>query len=484
MRNLLMAGVVWGLCCGAGAARAAEKPADGSKRPNVLFFLIDDMGYNDFSCFGGKRAHTANIDRCASEGIKFTQFYVAAPICSPSRTGFTTGQFPVRWHITSYLDNRKLDHDRGVADWLDPKAPVLARMLHDAGYYTAHVGKWHMGGQRDVGDAPHIETYGFDRALTTFEGLAKERILPTFEPYDPKDMFRYPQVRTAASLPGPYEMVPRYKVSERLVDRAIDEIKAARQQNKPFYINLWPDDVHSPCEAPPDMRGGNTPPENYVGVLNELDHQFGRIYDYIRNDPELRDNTVILIASDNGPEKGLGYSDDLRGSKGQLWEGGIRLPLIVWGPRFVAASAVGTTNTKTVVTGVDFAPSLLTLTGVSKPADVKFDGLDMSKVMEGRESPERGQPMFWVRPPDRPGPPKNPMPDLAVRDGNWKLLAWKNGKKSAELFDVVADPDEKNDVAAEHADVVKRLHDELMAWDRQVEPQATAAASADAKAGG
>ncbi|HZZ43475.1 MAG TPA: sulfatase-like hydrolase/transferase [Tepidisphaeraceae bacterium] len=471
-RALFVAGMLLSLCCGTRARAAAAET-----RPNILFFLIDDMGYNDFSCFGGVRAHTTHIDQCASEGIKFTQFYVAEPICSPSRVGFTTGQFPVRWHITSYLDNRKMDHERGMADWLDPKAPVLARMLHDAGYYTAHVGKWHMGGQRDVGDAPHIETYGFDRALTTFEGLAAERILPTFEPYNPKDPYKYPQVRTAASLPGPFTNVRRYRVSEKLVDRAIEEIKTAREKGKPFYINLWPDDVHSPNEAPPDMRGDNTPPANYVGVLNELDHQFGRIYDYIKSDPELRDNTIILIASDNGPEKGLGYSDDLRGSKGQLWEGGIRLPLICWGPKFLTPSAVGTTNSKTVIDGIDFPPSILALTGVTKTDGVKFDGLDMSSVLLGKEIPDRSKPMMWVRPPDRPGPPKNRLPDLAIREGNWKLLIWKNESKPAELFDIIADPDEKTDRAAGETAVVKHLTDELMAWDRQVEPSSKTAAA-------
>ena len=305
-------------------------------KPNILFFLIDDMGYTDFSCFGGTRAHTANIDRCASEGIRFTQFYDSAPICSPSRVAFMTGQYPGRWNITSYLDNRQMNHDRGIANWLDPKAPMLPRILRDAGYYTAHVGKWHMGGQRDVGEAPHIPAYGFDFALTTFEGLADERILPTFEPYDPKDPFKYPRgAAQPPACPGHAALIPRYKVSEALVNRAIDQIHIAQKQNKPFYINLWPDDVHSPCEAPPDLRGDDTPPANYVGVLNELDHQFGRIFDFIRNDPELRDNTIILIASDNGPEKGLGYSDDLRGTKGELYEGGIRLPLICWALKLI-----------------------------------------------------------------------------------------------------------------------------------------------------
>src|SRR5690348_5439040 len=112
-------------------------------RPNILFVLIDDMGYRDLSCFGGTRVKTPEIDRLAAEGERLTQFYVSSPICSPSRVAFTTGQYPNRWGITSYLDTRAIDKRRGIKDWLSPSAPSLARMLHDAGYYTAYVGKWH-----------------------------------------------------------------------------------------------------------------------------------------------------------------------------------------------------------------------------------------------------------------------------------------------------------------------------------------------------
>lgn len=126
---------------------------EAASRPNILFILIDDMGYRDLSCFGGTRVETTQIDRLAHEGIRFTQFYVNAPICSPSRVALTTGQYPNRWGITSYLAKREEDRRRGLADWLSLEAPSLARFLSKAGYHTAHVGKWHMGGQRDVGDA-------------------------------------------------------------------------------------------------------------------------------------------------------------------------------------------------------------------------------------------------------------------------------------------------------------------------------------------
>ena len=153
--------------------------AETSRPPNIVLILADDLGWTDLGCYGGTRAKTPAIDRLASEGIRFTQFYVNAPICSPSRVAFLTGQYPNRWRITSFLETRASDRARGMADWLDPKAPSVARILHDAGYYTAHVGKWHMGGQRDVGDAPTIDRYGFDTSLTSFEGLG-ERVLPIF----------------------------------------------------------------------------------------------------------------------------------------------------------------------------------------------------------------------------------------------------------------------------------------------------------------
>ena len=152
--------------------------------------FVDDMGWSDFSCFGGKSVTTQNVDRLASEGLRFTRFYVNSPICSPSRVALTTGQYPQRWRITSYLDNRARNRQRGMAQWLDPKAPVLARELQKAGYATGHFGKWHMGGQRNVGDAPLITDYGFDVSLTNFEGLGP-RVLPLLDAYDGKPPRKY-----------------------------------------------------------------------------------------------------------------------------------------------------------------------------------------------------------------------------------------------------------------------------------------------------
>ncbi|HTL29039.1 MAG TPA: sulfatase-like hydrolase/transferase, partial [Tepidisphaeraceae bacterium] len=429
--------------------------------------LIDDMGYTDFSCYGGTRTQTTNIDHLASEGIKFTQFYVAAPICSPSRVGFTTGQYPNRWHITSYLETRKRDEERGMVDWLNLKAPTLARTLHDNGYYTAHVGKWHMGGARDCDDAPLITEYGFDTSLTSFEGLG-DRIHPLFDGEDR----RGPWTPNAKTGHGKVSYVERYRETQTFVDRALAEMDNAAKANKPFYINLWPDDVHSPCLAPPKMRGDKSPAANYVGVLKELDNQFGRVFDHIKNDGKLRDNTIIVIASDNGPEKGMGLCGDLRGSKGQLYEGGIRLPLIVWSSR-IEKSAVGSTNGKTVVSAVDLAPSLLAISDINKPADVKYDGSDMSAVLLGKSKAPRETPVMWVRPPDRPGP-NGQLPDLAIRDGKWKVLVKRDGS-NVELFDIFADPNEKKNLAKAEPEIAKKLSEQVIAWDQSIPQKAVAA---------
>jgi uncharacterized sulfatase len=455
------------ILCGLGVTRPAKgTESQSAKKPNVLFVLIDDMGYADLSCFGGQRVKTPVIDQLAKEGMRFTHFYVNSPICSPSRVALTTGQFPNRWRITSYLNTREDDKKRGVADWLSPEAPVLAKYLHDAGYYTAHVGKWHMGGQRDVSDAPLITSYGFDYSITNFEGLGP-RILPKFRPNPDGTPFRHPPTELSAKYGiGPITWVDRWWETNHFVDHAIEQIKIAQKQNKPFYINLWPDDVHTPSQPPEGMIGDGSKGARYCGVLRETDHDFARIFDYIRSKPELRDNTLILLCSDNGPEPGAGSAGELRGTKGQLYEGGIRSPLIVWWPSGMSKDAIGTTNDKTVVAAVDFLPSVLKICGVALPQNVKFDGVDMSEALSGKTQPTREKVLMWVRPPDRPGP-HHSLPDLAIRDGSWKLLIDRDGSKP-QLYDVKTDPDEKQNVAADNPAVLDRLKEQVISWEEAV----------------
>jgi len=436
-----------------------------ASRPNILFVLIDDMGYGDLTCYGEHRVHTAQVDRLAHEGIRFTQFYVNAPICSSSRTALTTGQFPARWKITSYLASRTENKQRGMPNWLDPSAPTLARQLKAAGYSTGHFGKWHMGGQRDVGEAPMISQYGFETTLTTFEGLG-DRILPLLNSFDGTPPRKY-ALGSDKLGHGNITWMDRSVVTTGFVDAALKFIQQAEKEDKPFFVDVWPDDVHSPFFPPKDLRGNGTKKSLYLGVVQATDDQLTPLFDYVRNSPKLRDNTLIVVASDNGPEPGAGSPGPFRGHKGNLYEGGIREPFITWGPGLLDKSAVGTTNKTSVIAGVDFLPSILAITGAKAAPNELMDGQDMSASMLGKEQGMRSKPLFWIRPPDRPGPANNPFPDLAVRDGNLKLLINEDGSKP-QLYDLSKDIHENDNLAEKEPQEVARLKKMVMDWRKSL----------------
>jgi uncharacterized sulfatase len=444
------------LLCFAGAGRA-----QAPKRPNVILVLVDDLGYGDFSCYGGN-VKTPNVDRLAAEGLRFTQFYTNSPICSPSRTALTTGQYPARWRITSYIDNRMLNERRGMAQFLDPKAPSVARSLSAAGYTTGHFGKWHLGGGRDVGEAPLPTEYGFDASLTQFEGLG-DRVLPLLDAHDGTPARKMPLGVASEKLGrGQVTWVDRCQTTRAFVDAVLGFIKKAETGEKPFYVNLWPDDVHSPFFPPAELRGDGTKRALYEGVLANMDAQLGPLFDYVRQSPKLRDNTLILVMSDNGPEPGAGSAGKFRGAKGALYEGGIREPLIVWGPGLVAPGKRGSANTAAVLSNVDVTASLLRLAGATPGAEL--DGTDQSAALLGKSETGRTRPLFWKRPPDRPGPPRNRFPDLAIRDGDWKLLLEEDGT-GPQLYHLGRDPEEAANVAGQHPEHVKRLQKLLLDWN-------------------
>jgi len=443
-------------------------PCQAVDRPNFIMVLIDDMGWGDFSCFGGTDAQTPNVDRLAAEGIRFSQFYVNSPICSASRCALTTGQYPQRWQISSYLDNRAKNALRGVANWLDLKAPTLARILHDDGYATGHFGKWHLGGQRDVDDAPPITAYGFDQSLTNFEGMGPKLLPLTLRPGD-KEPGRI--WADAERLGKPVTWMLRSKITSGYIDAALPFIDKAASEGKPFYVNLWPDDVHGPWWPPVD-KWGKTKRELYLAVLEELDRQLGPLFEHVRNDPKLRDNTLILVCSDNGPEPGAGSAGPFRGSKTTVYEGGTRSPLVVWGPGLLEKSAVGTNNQTSVFAAFDLVPSMLSLANVAIPDGVRFDGENVAPVLLGKSTASRSAPIYWRRPPDR----KNwlphfvePQPDLAVRDGDWKFLCEYDGSKP-RLYNVTTDQAESLNLAAQNPDVVSRLTAAVEAWHSSVPP--------------
>lgn len=432
-------------------------------KPNILFVLIDDMGYADLSCYGEKRIQTPHIDALAAEGIRFTQFYVASPICSPSRTALLTGQFPARWRMTSYLAERRENERRGMPQWLDLQAPALARTLQQAGYATGHFGKWHMGGQRDVGEAPLITEYGFDQSLTQFEGLG-DRILPLLDAFDGQPPKKY-SLGSDKLGRGQITWLDRSQVTSAFVSNALQFIQQAEKAGRPFYVNVWPDDVHSPFFPPKTLRGDGSKKQLYLGVVKAMDDQLAALFDYIRERPALRTNTLIVLASDNGPEPGAGSAGPFRGHKGNLYEGGVREPFIVWGPGLLAKTACGTVNDTTVVAGVDLLPSLACLAGAALPNGVSLDGEDLSRSFLGHARQTRSKPLYWVRPPDRPGQGNEAWPDLAMREGDWKLLLMEDGS-GPQLYDLAVDPGEKQNLASKQAKIVQRLSRKLLAWRR------------------
>ena len=461
------------------AATASLLPAADPVHPNVVVVLIDDLGWSDLSCCGGRGVETEAIDRLAAEGIRFTGFYVNSPICSPSRVALTTGQYPHRWRITSYLGHRDQNERRGVAQWLDPTAPTLPRALRAAGYATGHFGKWHMGGQRDVADAPPIAAYGFDESLTNFEGMGAKLLPLTLVPgaTEPGRIWEQAEI-----LGGPVAWVQRSQITGGFVDAAVSFIDRAVEAGRPFYVNVWPDDVHTPL-FPPLGRWADTKAGRYRAVLDSLDDQLAPLFTRLRDDPKLRQNTIVLLCSDNGPEQGCGSAAPLRGGKGSLFEGGIRSPLIVWAPGLMEPAAIGRINREAVLCSLDLVRSLHALCGVAPAA--ALDGEDLSTTLLGGAASGRRQPICWRRPPDRPGDGHGitgDNPDLAIRDGSWKLLVNFDGS-GLQLYDLEADPMESSDLAASHRDVADRLLTAVMAWNRSLpadagEPERLAAEAA------
>jgi uncharacterized sulfatase len=319
-----------------------------------------------------------------------------------------------------------------------------------------------MGGQRDVGDAPLITAYGFDDSLTNFEGLGN-RVLPLNDAFNGRPPERYALGSDQLGR-GNIQWARRDKVTAAFTAAAIAFLDDAATRGHPFYVNLWPDDVHSPFFPPAERRGDGSKRARFLGVLDTMDEQLGALFDHVRASPEMRDNTLILLCSDNGPEPGAGSAGDFRGAKAHLYEGGIRSPLIVWGPKFVDGEAAGQWNRESVIAAFDLVPSLLSIAGIQTPAGVHFDGENLAESLVGKSQASRAGPLFFRRPPDRDAfSDDGDAPDLAVRSGHWKLLCEYDGSHP-ELFDLAADPGEQTRVAAEHPDLVAELTRLVMDW--------------------
>lgn len=442
--------------------------ADSPPRPNVVFFYADDLGFGDLACYGSDVAQTPRLDQLASEGTRFTQFYVSHCVCSPTRASAITGQFPGRHAIYGHLSHFASNRKRKMPNWLDVEAPSLPRSLQAAGYRTAMIGKWHLGGGSgrtfqvsdlktpDIDtsgrtkivinhpDAPQVTEYGFHHVRTSIgNGPTWKHLQPWPEPHE---IYTYMDQEWLTFS------------SKAIADDTLAFLKRHQNdhQDQPFYINAWFKDVHTPHKPTAEMLApfADLPEKarDHYAMVRYMDEQIGRVLDELEA-RGLRENTLVIFSSDNGAGKNRGGSNGpLRGWKHSLYEGGIREPFIVrWPDGGVPAGRVDETS---VLNICDFTPTLARLGGAEMPDDYQSDGEDIIAALRG-EAFERTKPQFWHYPTTKPS--------LAVRIGDWKLLTNPDGK-NLELYDLASDVGETVNVADEQPDRVRALLKSLLGW--------------------
>jgi len=436
---------------------------------NVIIILADDLGWADLGCYGADVHQTPNIDRFASQGVRFTQAYASAPVCSPTRAALLTGKYPARLHMTVWFEqsqhppqDRKLIPPVTVGNL--PHAEVtLAERLSAAGYFTAHLGKWHLGA------ASHYpQTQGFDVNIGgTFWGAPSTYFYPYRGRWSNSEEIRYvPHLEWGH--PGEY-------LTDRLTDEALATID--RVADRPFFIYLAYHTVHTPIEGKPEVvaRYKKTiRPEHhhqntgYAAMVHSLDENVGRILKRLKT-LGIDDHTLVVFTSDNGgyvnPYHGQRVTNNypLRSGKGSLYEGGIRVPLIVRLPGTTPKDAV----CEAVVLSMDLHPTISAVTGCQgKDGKDVFDGLDVSPILKDPSTRLQRNAVFFHYPHYYP----TTTPVSAVRRGPWKLLAYHKDDR-VELYHLGDDPGEANDLAAERPGKVKQLRRQLARWLRDVDAQ-------------
>ena len=436
-------------------------------QPNIIIFYVDDMGYADPSCFGNPDMETPHIDRFASEGLKLTNYYSNSPICSPSRVALNTGQAPGRHGVWAHFASKKQNRERNMVDYLDPNVQTMAKSFKAKGYATAHFGKWHMGGGRDV-VAPFPQAYGFQESLVSFEGLG-DRILFSKTGLNGQ---------SAKLGRGKIDYVEKYQTTGIYVDRAIDFMK--RHQDDPFYLHVFPNDVHDRHEPHESWmekyeRFSDNPfTQQFYAVLDNMDREFGRLVDAV-DDLGLGESTIIIFTSDNGPtDWPLTMKPALRLQDGQVTCTAVNgvCTRAVSGCRSSFAGPgefpLEKTNDTSVVATVDLFPSLHALVDTVPPRDWELDGFDMSAALRG-ETIERRARRFWEYAGNpgilKPGNKDFISPTNAIRDGDWKLLTNDDGTDT-KLFNLKNDIGEQENVAERYPERTAKLKAMLLHWRR------------------
>ncbi|MDP6595295.1 MAG: sulfatase-like hydrolase/transferase [Candidatus Poribacteria bacterium] len=413
-------------------------------KPNILFIFADDWGWGDLSCHGHPYVKTPNIDRLANEGTDIHRFTVASGVCSPSRTAAMTGHFPARYNIDGHFAWASNNASRGMPDWLSPEAPFLPQMLRNAGYRTAHFGKWHLSNNM-IPDSPLPEVYGYDHAW-------------------------------AFNCAG--EQLPVHEDARK----TIEFIEKAHRDGKPFYVNLWVHEPHTPFHTVPryERRFRHIEDEKdriYASVLSHADDRIGEVLATLDR-LEITKNTLVIFSSDNGPARAVGppklelmydtatgagwgiaasrgITGGCRGYKAALFEGGIGVPFIARWPGRIAAGQV---DQASLISAVDLLPTFCEIAGVEISENYAPDGMSMVSVLMGDPMPSRMKPLFWKAQSAWPAPEDRPdhWVSWAIVQETWKLVA--NGNLDhVELYRIDADLSESTNVAESQSGTVQIL---------------------------
>ena len=435
------------------AAIVCASPLTAAEKINVVLIVADDLGQRDLGCYGSTFYKTPHIDRMARDGLRFTDFYAACPVCSPTRASIMTGRYPQRVGITDWLPGRP---DRSDQKLRRPPLPMqlpleevtVAEALKAAGYATGHIGKWHLGGD---GFGPKEQ--GFDVNIGgDHTGTARSYFAP----------FRNKQ----GAMPG-LETAP---AGEYLTDRLAAEAERFIEANKdrPFFLYLPHYAPHTPLRAKPEIqakytvkpRAGTQSNPAYAAMVESLDEAVGRVLRKL-DGLNLGERTLVLFTSDNGGlatteggPTGATFNGPLREGKGFLYEGGIRVPLVVRWPGVVTPGTV----TDQLACSIDFFPTVLEASGGRQPSEVKLDGVSLLPVFRGEKLPDRA--IYWHYPHYANHGSK---PGGAVRHGNFKLIEhYEDGRR--ELFDVTKDVSESRNLVTDRPEVVRELAAKLAAW--------------------
>lgn len=434
-----------------------------ARSPNVVVIFADDLGYGDLGCYGHPGIRTPHLDRMAAEGLRFTDFYSAAPVCTPSRAALLTGRHAVRSGMIQMAGTRGVLFPNS-AGGLPPDEITLAEALKPAGYATAHVGKWHLG--IHAGSRPGDQGFDFSYGLPYSNDMDLRPGLPgtaRFLPDPPADGWNVPLIRDGVIVERP---AWQETLTRRYTEEAVRFIEA--QKDRPFFLYLAHTMPHTPLFASEAFRGTSRR-GIYGDVIEELDWSVGQVLEALRRQG-IAGNTLVVFTSDNGPwlterEQG-GSAGLLRDGKGSTWEGGMRVPGIAWMPGRIRPGV-----THDPASTLDLFPTALAMAGVPLPAGVALDGNDLSSLLfEGRPLPAR--PYFFYR----------TDAVYACRLGDWKAHFITHGGSGGSgpatrtvhetplLFHLGRDPSERFDVAATYPEVVAGIRAHVEAHRASVVP--------------